>query len=93
MSISPIDNKLLPLGSLSQPFETREAVLEQPAEALETSRAPVDAQSLLAQDVWPEGPRLFNLPSLTNTATTESAATPGADDLERMATEVTSFLS
>jgi len=93
MSISPIDNKLLPLGSLSQPFETHEAVLEQPVEALEPSRTPVDAQSLLAQDVWPDGPRLFDLPSLTNSATAESVETPSADDLERLATEVTSFLS
>ena len=93
MSISPIDNKLLPLGSLSQPFETREAALEQPAEALETSRTPVDAQSLLAQDVWPEGPRLFNLTSLASSSPAESLEPPSADDLERVATEVTSFLS
>jgi hypothetical protein len=90
MSISPIDNKLLPLGSLSQPFETHETVLEQPVEALDTSRTPVDAQSLLARDVWPDGPRLFDLKPADTSGADDPAS---ADDLESVAAEVTSFLS
>jgi hypothetical protein len=96
MSISPIDNTLLPLGPLSQPFEAREAVLEQPA-ALEPSSTVVDAvadaQTLLAQDVWPDGPRLFNIPELANGSVAGPSDPPNGDELERIATEVTSFLS
>jgi hypothetical protein len=99
MSIAPIDNKLLPLGSLSPPLDERALAPEQPEHALETQSgasssaplSPADAQSLLARDFWPTGsPRQFDLAALTSAAAAEP---PNGDELERIATEVTSYLS